>query len=189
MPDGQMLQSCTSHDLGTNFSKAFDIKVTDSNNQKQYCHQSSAGLSTRVIGAIIMVHGDNYGLVLPFQLAKHQIALLTLLDNNDPEANQYLERIQNHLQPYRYLIDSSDKSFGYKIQNQEINGTPFSVVVGKKEFQNQQVMIYNRLTREKNFINIDDVSTHLQQATVEYQQQMLHKSQQHLVNNIVECHA
>lgn len=188
MPDGQMLQSCTSHDLGDNFSKAFDIKITDANNQKQFCYQSSAGLSTRVIGALIMVHGDDYGMVLPFKLAKYQIALLTLLDQQTPETLTYLEKIKMQLQSYRYCVDDSQKSFGYKIQNQEIIGTPFSVIVGKQELQNNQVLIYNRLTRAKTLINLNEISTHLQQTTQDYQTQMLYNSQQYLINNIVECH-
>lgn len=189
MPDGQMLQSCTAHDLGINFSKTFNVTFNDINNQKQFPYQTSAGISTRILGSIIMSHGDDLGLVLPFLVAPVQIVILDLINKKElfPNFQKILLKICDQIKNYRYEIDSSLKSFGYKIQNQELIGTPFNIVIGSKELAKNQVLIINRLTKEKNNLSIDQIKIWLDQAIINYQNKMYQNSLTKLKNAIVQC--
>ncbi|WP_391591580.1 Prolyl-tRNA synthetase [[Mycoplasma] cavipharyngis] len=187
MPDGQMLQSCTVHNLSTNFTKAFDIYFNDANNQKQLPYQTSAGISTRILGAIIMNHGDDKGLVLPFQVAPYQIAILDLVHNKTNEQQKYFDQIVASLKSYRYKIDNTKKGFGFKIQNEELLGTPFSIVVGSKEIDQKVVLCINRFNSSKEIVPINQLDIWLTTKIEWYQMQMLTKSQKRLNDAIVLC--
>lgn len=136
MQDGQALQSATSHVLGQNFAIPYDIKFQDANNQLQYAYTTSHGLTTRIIGAIIMVHSDDNGLVLPFNIAECQIKIICLFANKNPQVYDYAKKIHDQLiKNYRCEIIDSDKGIGYLLAESEVQGTPINLVVGPQDLQ------------------------------------------------------
>ncbi len=154
MGDGRALQSGTSHFMGQNFAKAFDIKYTDPNNELQYCWTTSWGLSTRMIGAIIMVHGDNAGLVFPPRLAPTQTIIVPIY-KNDAEKSEVLgvaNAIRDELIDLnvRVKVDSREQySPGYKFNEWEQKGVPVRVEIGPRDVQNNTVVVARRDQRGK----------------------------------------
>ncbi len=178
MQDGQVLQCGTSHYLGDNFAKSFQIKFQDKNNQYQYIKQVSAGVSTRLIGAIIMVHGDNKGLNLPWNIAPIQVMLN--LANNDESVNNIANTIKDSLKDYRVEIDNSDKGLGYKIANNEILGIPIQIIVGKRTVNENIITIYRRDLSTKEDINLDDLNKYIQALIINIKASMYQKAKTHL---------
>ncbi|OAL10283.1 proline--tRNA ligase [Candidatus Mycoplasma haematobovis] len=186
MPDGQALQIATSHYLGQNFSKMFEIKFTNSNNQKDYPHQLSAGSSTRLIGALILSHSDDEGLVLPFDLADVQIKVL-VINGVVNENSELFNIINNALKDYLVEWDFSNKSFGWKIKNEELNGTPFVILLGAKELENKVLLIKSRLDSEKKEVSFENLSNYFKEEIKEYKNKLLEASKSNLKNSIVKC--
>ncbi|MDR2829003.1 MAG: proline--tRNA ligase, partial [Mycoplasmataceae bacterium] len=147
--DGQCIQTGTSHYLGTNFSKMYDVKFQNSDNKSEYAHYTSHGITTRMIGDIIVVHGDDKGLVLPFELAPTQISILTILANKEPKVLEAANKLKEQLDTYRVKINSSDDSFGYKISEQEILGTPIVLIIGPKDLAENNCTLIRRDNSEK----------------------------------------
>ncbi|WHQ37265.1 proline--tRNA ligase [Spiroplasma sp. SV19] len=147
MYDGQALQCGTSHYFGQNFSKAFDIKFANQQNELENAYSTSWGVSTRLIGGIIMTHSDDNGLVLPPAIAPTQIMILPIA--NDHPQLQVAQKLQIELQEYRCEIDQSDKSFGFRAANAEIKGIPLRIEVGPRDLEKNQVTIARRDTFEK----------------------------------------
>lgn len=147
MGDTRALQSGTSHNLGQNFAKAFDIQYLDANNNLQYCWTTSWGLSTRFIGAIIMTHGDDQGLIFPPRLAPIQVVIIPIY-HNEEEKNKvmgFLEKINNSLKGVRTKIDDrSELTPGFKFNDWEMRGIPLRIEVGPKDVANNSVMIARR---------------------------------------------
>lgn len=149
MGDGRALQSGTSHNLGQNFAKAFDIKYLDANNSLQYCWTTSWGLSTRFIGAIIMVHGDDQGLILPPRLAPHQVVMVPIY-KNDTEKSAVLpvaERIKQELVEagIRVKVDPREHlSPGFKFNDWEMRGVPVRIEIGPKDVTNNAAALARR---------------------------------------------
>ncbi|ELL44816.1 proline--tRNA ligase [Spiroplasma melliferum] len=148
MYDGQALQCGTSHYFGQNFSKAFDIKFANQKNTLEYAYSTSWGVSTRLIGGIIMTHSDDNGLVLPPQIAPIQIMILPI-NNDSNEQLSAAQQLQKKLQKYRCEIDQSDKGFGFRAANAEIKGIPLRIEIGPRDLAQQQVTIARRDTFEK----------------------------------------
>ncbi|WP_338990392.1 proline--tRNA ligase [Spiroplasma endosymbiont of Seladonia tumulorum] len=148
MYDGQALQCGTSHYFGQNFSKAFDIKFSNQKNTLEYAYSTSWGVSTRLIGGLIMTHSDNNGLVLPPQIAPIQIMILPINNDNDEQLSA-VEQLQKKLHKYRCEIDQSDKGFGFRAANAEIKGIPLRIEIGARDLAQQQVTIARRDTFEK----------------------------------------
>ena len=149
MHDGKALQSGTSHYFGQKFSKAYDIKYTSRDNKLQYPYQTSWGVSTRMMGALIMVHSDDYGLVLPPRIAPRKVVIIPI--NNTMEvmslANDYLDKLKKEgIEAY---IDNSDKSAGYKFAEAEVLGIPIRIEIGKRDLENDMITLVRRDTREK----------------------------------------
>jgi len=178
MQDGQVLQCGTSHYLGDNFAKSFQIKFQDKNNEYQYIKQVSAGVSTRLIGAIIMVHGDNKGLNLPWNIAPIQVMLN--LANSDESVNNIANTIKDSLKDYRVEIDNSDKGLGYKIANNEILGIPIQIIVGKRTVNENIITIYRRDLSTKEDINLDDLNKYIQALIINIKASMYQKAKTHL---------
>lgn len=157
MHDGKALQSGTSHNFGDGFAKAFDIKYTDKENKLQYVHQTSWGVSTRLIGGLIMVHSDNNGLVLPPNVAPIQVIILPINQKKEgvlDTANQ----IKNILScKFRVKIDNSDKSAGWKYSEYEMKGVPLRLEIGPRDVENNQCILVRRDTREKISISLDSI--------------------------------
>jgi prolyl-tRNA synthetase len=146
MGDRRALQAGTSHNLGQNFAKAFNIQYLDRGNELQYCWTTSWGLSTRVIGAIVMVHGDDQGLILPPKLAPHQIVVVPIY-KNDGERSQVmeaLERVRAQLADFRVKVDDRDETPGFKYNDWEMRGVPLRIEIGPKDVANGTVALARR---------------------------------------------
>jgi len=164
MHNGVALQGGTSHYFGDGFSKAFEITFTDRNNQPQYPHQTSWGVSTRMIGAIIMTHGDDNGLVLPPKIAPIQIAILPIAMHKEGVLEKATE-LKNQLQEkYRVKLDDSDNSPGWKFSEYEMKGVPLRLEIGPKDIANNQCVLVRRDNREKIFISLDNLEEEIDKA-------------------------
>ncbi len=155
MYNGVSLQSGTSHYFGQKFSKAYDIKFVNRENKFDYAYQTSWGVTTRMIGALIMVHSDDYGLVLPPKIAPRQVVIIPIKDTLEVNnlANKYLEELnRNNIISY---IDNSNKSAGFKFAEAEVNGIPIRIEIGPRDLENGKVTIVKRDTREKIEIDIN----------------------------------
>jgi len=148
MGDGRALQSATSHNLGQNFAKAFDIKFLDQNNELQYCWTTSWGLSTRMIGAIIMVHGDDQGLVLPPRLAPIQVVLIPIYRNEDEKGRvlPFLRQVEAALKDeVRLKVDDREEyTPGWKFNEWEMRGVPLRIEIGPRDVAQEQVTLARR---------------------------------------------
>ncbi len=159
MHDGKALQSGTSHNFGDGFARAFGIQFADKDNQLKYVHQTSWGMTTRLIGAIIMVHGDDSGLVLPPKVAPTQCVVIPIrqkaegvMDKAD-EINAALKAAG-----IRAKVDDTDRSPGYKFADQEMRGFPMRIEVGPKDIERGECVLVRRDTREKYQVKTDNVA-------------------------------
>lgn len=181
MPDGKALQAGTSHDLGQNFSKkeAFNIAFQDEAGQTQYAWQTSFGLSTRTIGALIMTHGDDDGLVLPPKIAPVQVMIVSATNENDrikEHCGLLLDRLEQT--GVRVRTDLRDGySLGWKLNDAEIQGIPLTVVVGEKEIDSAQLTVKLRHSGEKRIIAWDQFETEITHFLEEIQTAMFQKAQ------------
>ena len=149
MYNGVSLQSGTSHYFGQKFSKAYDIKFSNRNNELEYVYQTSWGVTTRMIGGLIMVHSDDYGLVLPPKIAPRQVVIIKIGNDEkvDSLASNYLNLLnRNNISAY---IDDSDKTPGFKFAEAETNGIPVRIEIGKRDLENNIITLVRRDTREK----------------------------------------
>lgn len=161
MHDGKALQSGTSHYFGDGFSKAFDIRFTGRDNTLQYPHQTSWGMSSRIIGAIIMTHGDNNGLVMPPVVAPVQVVVLPIAMHKEgvlEKARELTARLSSFC---RVKLDDSDNSAGWKFAEYEMKGVPLRLEIGPKDIQNNQCVLVRRDNREKVFVSLDDLETEI----------------------------
>lgn len=179
MYNGVCLQSATSHYFGQRFSKAYDIKFANNENKLDYAYQTSWGSSTRMIGALIMVHSDDYGLVLPPKIAPTKIAIIPIKETE--EVNNYIESLQKLLEDNNitYTVDNSNKSAGYKFAETEVNGIPIRIEVGPRDLENNFVTLARRDTREKLNISTKDL-------TIEKINSILNDIQENLYNRAKE---
>ena len=161
MHDGKALQSGTSHFFGDGFAKAFGIQFTDKDNKLSTPFQTSWGVSTRLIGAIIMTHGDNDGLVLPPAIAPIQTVVIPIATHKEgvtEKATEVYERISKFC---RAKIDLTDNSPGWKFSEYEMKGVPLRLELGPKDIEKNQCVIVRRDTREKFFVSLDELETEI----------------------------
>ncbi len=159
MHDGKALQSGTSHYFGDGFARAFGIQFTDRNNTLQYPYQTSWGMSTRIIGAIIMAHGDDNGLVLPPAVAPIQVVILPIAQHK-PGVLEKAEELRVRLSRFvRVKVDASDNSAGWKFAEYEMKGVPLRLEIGPKDIDKNQCVLVRRDNREKSFVSLDDLET------------------------------
>ncbi|NLL72618.1 MAG: proline--tRNA ligase [Clostridiales bacterium] len=178
MHDGKALQSGTSHNFGDGFAKAFDIQYTDTNNKLQYVHQTSWGVSTRLVGAIIMVHGDNSGLVLPPKVAPIQVMIIPINQKKEGVLEKAFE-LKERLSSFKVKVDDSDKSPGWKFSEQEMRGIPIRVEIGPKDIEKNQGVIVRRDTREKIFVSLDEIESKVAEVLETIQADMLKRAKEH----------
>lgn len=160
MRDGKALQSGTSHYLGTNFAEAFDIQYSNAANEKVYCHTTSWGVSTRLIGALIMAHGDEKGLVVPPRLAPHQVVIIPMRFDKEPRVLEEAERIAKELRVagVRVHVDKRDQRPGFKHNDWELKGVPLRMELGPRDLDEGNVVIGQRLGAEgKETVAIDSL--------------------------------
>ena len=188
MHDGKALQSGTSHNFGDGFAKAFGIQYTDKDNQLQYVHQTSWGMTTRIIGAMIMVHGDNSGLVLPPRIAPTQVMIIPVQMQKDgvvEKAQELKERLEKVA---RVKIDLSDKTPGWKFSEYEMKGVPIRLEVGPKDIEKNQVVLARRDTSEKIFVSMDELEEKVTALLDEIHENMLAKAEKNLKEKTYEAH-
>ena len=162
MHDGQALQSGTSHNLGDHFTKAFDIKYLDRNNKEQYPYQTSWGVSTRLIGGIIMVHGDDKGLKLPPKIAPTQAVIVPIAMHKEGVLDASKKLYESLKEKYRIeLDDSTAYSPGWKFNQYEMKGVPVRIELGPKDLENNQCVFVRRDTEEKIVVSLDEVENKL----------------------------
>ena len=182
MHDGKALQSGTSHNFGDGFAKAFGIQYTDKENKLQYVHQTSWGMTTRLIGAVIMVHGDDSGLVLPPRVAPTQVMIVPIMQKKEGVLEKAAE-LKEMLASYRVKVDDSDKNPGFKFAEQEMRGIPLRVEVGPKDIEAGQAVVVRRDTREKYVVAFEDLNTKVGEILEQMQQDMFDRALAHREEN------
>ena len=178
MHDGKALQSGTSHNFGDGFAKAYEIQYTDKDNKLKHVFQTSWGMTTRLIGALIMVHGDNSGLVLPPKVAPTQVCIVPIMQKKEgvlEKANEVKEMLSN----FRVKVDDSDKSPGWKFSEQEMRGIPLRIEMGPRDIEANQAIIVRRDTSEKITVSIDELQTKVGELLDTMQKEMLERARKH----------
>ena len=188
MHDGKALQSGTSHNFGDGFARAFGIQYTDKENKLQYCHETSWGVSTRLIGAIIMVHGDDSGLVLPPRIAPTQVMVIPIQQQKDGVLDKAYDLKDALSKDFRVKIDASDKTPGWKFSAQEVQGIPVRIELGPKDIEKNQCVIVRRDTREKIVVSLDEVNEKLAEVLETMQNDMLERAKTFLAGHINDAH-
>ncbi|SHH99756.1 prolyl-tRNA synthetase [Clostridium collagenovorans DSM 3089] len=183
MHDGKALQSGTSHNLGDNFAKAFGIQYSDKDQKKQYVHETSWGVTTRLIGAIIMVHGDDEGLALPPRIAPIQTVIIPIAQHKEGVLEKAEELRERIAKVARVKVDSTDKMPGWKFSEYEMKGVPVRLEVGPKDIENNQVVLVRRDTREKEVVSMDDLEVRIPQLLEEIQTAMFERAKAHRDEN------
>lgn len=187
MQNGVSLQSATSHYFGQKFAKAYDIKFINKNNEFEYCYQTSWGSTTRMIGALIMTHSDDLGLVLPPKIAPKQVCLIPI--KNDERLISICEHINESLSERNITsyIDYSDKSAGFKFAEAEVNGIPLRIEVGPRDLDNGEVVVVRRDTLQKEVVKLNDVINVVTQKLDKMQEDMFNKALNNLKNKTYDA--
>lgn len=176
MHNGVCLQSGTSHYFGQKFSEAYDIKFLNKDNKQEYAYQTSWGTSNRMIGAVIMVHGDDYGLVLPPKIAPIKVDIIPI--GNDILTSSEIEIIKSKLSENNitFKVDDSDKTPGFKFAESEVNGTPIRIEIGKRDLDNKKITLVRRDTREKISVDINEVIDKIKFLLTDIQDNLYNKA-------------
>ena len=178
MHDGKALQSGTSHNFGDGFAKAFDIQFSDKDNKLKYVHQTSWGMTTRLIGAIIMVHGDDNGLVLPPAIAPTQVVIVPVQQQKAGVLDKAYE-LRDVLSNFRVKVDDSDKSPGWKFSESEMRGIPVRVEIGPRDIENGQAVLVRRDTHEKTTVALSQLDVKVGELLDEIQKHLFEKAKAH----------
>ena len=188
MHDGKALQSGTSHNFGDGFARAFGVQYTDKDNTLKYVHQTSWGFTTRMIGAVIMVHGDNSGLVLPPRIAPTQVMLIPIRDDAEGvmDAVNALEAGIKE-KGIRVRKDLTDKSPGWKFSEQEMRGIPLRIEIGPKDVAAGQAVLVRRDTAEKMIVPLDQIPEKAAELMETIQNDMLARAKAHLESHIFDA--
>ena len=179
MHDGKALQSGTSHNFGDGFAKAFGIQFADKDNKLKYVYQTSWGMTTRMIGAIIMVHGDDSGLVLPPRIAPTQVMIIPIQQKKEGVLEKAYELRDLLKSNFSVKVDDSDKSPGWKFSEQEMRGIPVRVEIGPKDIEAGRCVICRRDTREKIETPLEALSEKLSEVLETMQKEMLERARKH----------
>lgn len=188
MHDGKALQSGTSHNFGDGFAKAFGIQFTDKDNTLHYVHQTSWGMTTRLIGAIIMVHGDDSGLVLPPRVAPTQVMVIPIQMHVEGVAEKAEELRERLKRVCRVGLDDSEKSPGWKFSEQEMRGIPLRVELGPKDIENGQCVVVRRDTREKITVPLEELEERIPALLEQVQAEMFERAKKHRDTHIWDAH-
>ncbi|MBO5744206.1 MAG: proline--tRNA ligase [Clostridia bacterium] len=181
MHNGVALQGGTSHYFGDGFAKAFDITFTDRENKVAYPHQTSWGVSTRMIGAIIMTHGDMSGLILPPAIAPIQVVIIPVSQHKEGVLEKANEIKSALSKDFRVKLDDSDNSAGWKFSQYEMKGVPLRLEIGPRDIENNSCVLVSRVTREKKFVSLDNLAEEVKIALEEVYNQILNRAKENLV--------
>ena len=187
MQDGKSLQFGTSHNLGQNFAKVFNIQFTNKEGQLEYPWQTSWGVSTRMMGAVVMSHSDDKGLVLPPEIAPIEVVIIPIYkDNNKAKVLQYSKEIYNNLSKTIQDIEFDDRDFltpGYKFNEWEKKGVPIRIEVGPRDMESQNCVVVRRDTLEKESVSISEIEIYVEKLLNEIQKNLLSRSKDLLISN------
>lgn len=186
MPDKKALQGCTSHDLGQNFARVFNMKFLGRSGKEEIPWQTSWGISTRSIGALIMTHGDDNGLILPPRLSPLQIIIVPILTQKSNKENllKLVNNIKKELKGYRLDIDNrEEQSVGWKFNEWELKGVPLRIEIGERELRNDTVVLARRDTGDRKIINITKLKQEVKKTLDDIQRNMLQRSRKFLKVN------
>lgn len=191
MPHGKAIQGGTSHYLGQNFSKAFDITFLDKKGEKQFAHQNSWGLSTRSIGIMIALHGDDKGLVLPPRIAPIHIAIVPIVFSNKPTVNEKIMKVANEIKKElkNFKVDLDDRpdySPGFKFNYWELRGVPLRIEIGPKDLEKNQVVFVRRDTGVKEAVKIEQLAVRAIKILADIQDNLYNKAKKFLEKSIVK---
>lgn len=187
---GRGIQAATSHYLGVNFSRIFDIYYEDENLKRQLCHQTSWGFTTRALGIMVMIHSDDNGLVLPPKVAKIQLVIVPILFNNAEKVLQVARQLHNKLNEcFRCVLDDRDNyTPGWKFNDWELKGVPLRIEVGPKDVESNTVRIVHRDNGNKENVPIDDIVTIVNQRLCDMQKRLFQKAKEKLDSSIVKVY-
>lgn len=180
MHNGIALQGGTSHYFGDGFAKAFDITFTDRDNKVSYPHQTSWGASTRMIGAIIMTHGDDNGLILPPKIAPIQVVIIPVAQHKEgvlEKADEIRGRLAKTL---RVKLDDSDQSTGWKFSQYEMKGVPVRLEIGPRDIENNSCVLVSRVTREKKVVSLDDLEAEVDAMLTQVHDELVTRAKKNL---------
>src|SRR5687767_13016263 len=192
MQDGKALQAGTSHFLGQNFAKAFDVKFSDKENKLEYVWATSWGVSTRLIGALVMAHSDDQGLVLPPRIAPVQVVIVPIYKGDEQKAviSAKVKDIIKELQALGIRVkydDSNDSRPGWKFAEYELKGVPVRLALGARDMEKNVVEVARRDTKEKNVIGLDGIAEHVNNLLNEIQQAMYDKAKAYRDSHITKA--
>lgn len=179
MGDGKALQAGTSHNLGQHFAKVFDITFQDMDGERKYAWQTSWGVSTRLIGAIIMVHGDDAGLIMPPKVAPTQVVVVPIWRKEEEkgEVTAFVDQLKASLGGVRFKVDWDDEHTpGWKFNEWEMRGVPVRLEVGPRDVRSQQVVLVRRDTRAKEIVPLANVQARIGELLAQIQQEMFEKA-------------
>ena len=192
MPDGRALQMGTSHMLGQNFSKVFDIKFLDKDEQQKYAWQTSWGLSTRTIGAIVMAHGDDKGLIFPPKIAPIQIVIIPIMFKETKDAVIAKSRdVIKRLRAKNYSAELDDREIytpGWKFNEWELKGVPLRIEIGPRDLINEELVLVRRDTNEKEVIKIRELEEKVEHALNNIQDNLFRKARDYMAASIIAVH-
>jgi prolyl-tRNA synthetase len=186
MPDGKALQMGTSHDLGQGFAQAFGISFLGKDGTKQIPWQNSWGFTTRLIGALVMTHGDNKGLVLPPRIAENKIAIVPILFDTTKDVTLAKAReLAKALKKFNPILDDrAEYSAGWKFNEHELNGIPLRIELGPKDIEKDQCVVVRRDTGEKKFVPLPELQTEIRRLLDEMQSQMFERARKRMQESI-----
>ena len=182
MHDGKALQAGTSHYFGDGFAKAFGIQYQSKENKLEYPHQTSWGMTTRLIGAIIMTHGDDNGLALPPAVAPIQVAIVPVASHKPGVIEKATEVKEALAKDFRVKLDDSDNSPGWKFAEYEMKGVPVRIEIGPRDIENNQCVIVTRHNREKTFVSLDNLNEAVAQKLEEVRQGLFDRAMENREN-------
>jgi len=186
MSDGKALQAATSHNLGQHFAKVFDIKFLDEDQQEKFVWQTSWGLSSRIIGALIMTHGDDSGLIMPPRVAPIQVIIIPILyEKTKAEVLQKTEELSAQLKiHFRVKADTRDEyTPGWKYNEWEMKGVPIRLEIGPRDIKNKQAVLVRRDTREKVIVKEEELPATIENLLVDIQNNLLQRAEEFRENN------
>ncbi|MBE6593460.1 MAG: proline--tRNA ligase [Ruminococcaceae bacterium] len=188
MHNGVALQGGTSHYFGDGFAKAFDITYTDRENKVCYPHQTSWGVSTRMIGAIIMTHGDDNGLILPPKVAPIQVAIIPVAQHKEGVLEKAAEVRDRLAQKWRVKLDDSDQSTGWKYSQYEMKGVPLRLELGPRDIENNSCVLVSRVTRQKTFVSLDNLEEEVEKALAAVHNELYERAEKNLAEKMSVAH-
>ena len=188
MHNGVALQGGTSHYFGDGFAKAFDITYTDRENKVRYPHQTSWGVSTRMIGAIIMTHGDDNGLILPPKVAPIQVAIIPVAQHKEGVLEKAAEIRDRLAAKWRVKLDDSDQSTGWKYSQYEMKGVPLRLEIGPRDIENNSCVLVSRVSRQKTFVSLDNIEEEIEKALAAVHDELLARAEKNLCEKMNVAH-